>query len=392
MIQTAVRLFGAIPLVVVGALLTGCGDSASARADSPATAFEQAMNADIAGDRDHLWAVVVGRDSREGAIGARVYEMRSAGGGWRQLPPIEQAVDTTLPLSAVALNGRPCAGMGTGSRSRPSAVVCLEGTSWRDIAAGSPVSRSQLIQLVRHRDSLLALVSPRGASAAVQRSRRTLHDVYRWDGERWKRLGDRLTSSSGIAQLGASDDGASLPQIVIEETGSKPPTRRVYAFGSGRWRQSGTTLTARTVGPTTSGPITADGKTWLAVNEANVTPWRFSVFNRRGSTGAWRLAAGGPLNETSGHAQGSIAPAGGHVWAIWVEDTPHPGRFPFKERVFAARIDDHLRPIELHSGASIGPGDLRIATGAGATWAMYMATAPNGTLQTRVRRLPVSGG
>ena len=128
------------------------------------------------------------------------------------------------------------------------------------------------------------------------------------------------------------------------------------------------------------------------VNEANVTPWRFSVFSRRGSTGAWRLAADGPLNTTSGYAQGAIAPAGGHIWAIWVEDIPQRGRFPFKERVFAVRVDaGSLSPIMLHSGASIGPGDLRIATGAGGTWAMYMATAPNGTLHTRVRRVPVSG-
>lgn len=349
------------------------------------------MNADIAGDRDHLWAVVVGRDSRKEAIGARAYEMRADGRAWRLLPPIDRAVDTALPVTAVALHGRPCAGMGTGSRSRPSAVVCLDGTSWRDIAAGSPVSRGQLIQLVQHHDSLLALVSPRRASAAARRSRRTLHDIYHWDGARWKRLGNRLTSSSGIAQLGASDDAATLPQLVIEETGSKPPTRRVYAFRSGRWRQSGTTLDGRTVGPTTSGPITDEGKTWLAVNEANVKPWRFSIFNRRGSAGAWRLAAGGALNETSGHAQGAIARADGRIWAIWVEDIPRPGRFPFTERVFAARVDHRAPPIMLHSGASIGPGDLSIATGAGATWAMYMATAPNGTLHTRVRRLPNSG-
>jgi hypothetical protein len=125
-----------------------------------------------------------------------------------------------------------------------------------------------------------------------------------------------------------------------------------------------------------------------------VTPWRFSVFSRRGATGAWRQTAGGPLNETSGYAQGAIAPAdGGHIWAIWVEDIPQPGRFPFIERVYAVRVDDRSTPpIRLHSGVSIGPGDLRIATGAGATWAMYMATAPNGTLHTRVRKLPVSGG
>jgi len=381
-----------MPLVVVGALLTGCGDSAAAGRDVPATAFEQAMNADIAGDRNHLWAVVVGRDTRRGAIGARAYEMRSTGGGWRLLPPIDRAVDTTLPVTAVALHGRPCAGMGTGSRSRPSAVVCLDGTSWRDIAAGSPVARAQLIQVVQHDDSLLALVAPRG-NAAAQRSRRTLHEIYRWNGERWQRLGDRLTSSSGIAQLGASDDAAALPELVIEETGTRPPTRRVYAFHGGRWRQSGTLLDGQTVGPTTSGPITADGRTWLAVNEANVTPWRFSIFSRRGSTGTWREAPGGPLNTTSGYAQGALAPADGHIWAIWAEDTPQPGRFPFTERVFAERVDDRaMPPIRLHSGASIGPGDLRIVSGAGGTWAMYMATAQNGTLHTRIRRLPVGSG
>lgn len=350
------------------------------------------MNADIVGDRDHLWAVVIGRDSRKGAIGARAYEMRSTDGGWRPLPRIDRAVDTTLPLTAVVLDGRPCAGMGTGSRSRPSAVVCLEGTSWRDIAAGSPVSSSQLIQLVGHRDTLLALVSPRGGSAASERSRRTLHEVYRWDGHAWKRLGDRLTSSSGIAQLGASEDARQPPQLVIEETGSRPPSRRVYSLRDGRWRESGAALSGPTVGPTTSGPITADDRTWIAVNEANKTPWRFSVFSRRGSTDAWRPAPGSPLNVTIGHAQGSITLAGGHVWAIWVEDIPQRGRFPFKERVFASRVGVGSPPILLHGGRSIGPGDLRIATGAGATWAMYMATTPDGTLQTRVRRLSVRGG
>lgn len=368
--------------------LVGCGAQAEPATPTaaPATAFAAAMNADIAGDDGHLWALVIGHDGDRNAPSARAFE-RTRSSGWRQLPGLPQQVDTGMPISAAAFRGGLCTSIGIQAPGRSSSVFCHSEKGWTDISRESPLARAKIVQLAVSRGELHALV----VETASAGSRRTVHRIYRWRGGKWRQIGEGLVSSSGIAQLGTSRGAEQAPGLVIENSGTRHPTRAVYRLAGGRWGREGPVLRGATVGPTTSGPVSTGHGTLLAVNEANVEPWRFSVFvNRPGED--WRKVTGGRFNVGAGYAQGSLTATASGIWALWFEHTPRTGAFPFREQIFVARVGTSgsrvEHPVTLHEGLSIGPGDLDVVDGLGRTWAMYMVTMPDGTLQTRIRPLP----
>jgi hypothetical protein len=387
-----IRLVIQIGLVFAAVVFAACGESGVGASSSPATdpsaAFRYAVNAGVAGDADHVWALVVGHDRpNDDDLRARIYE-RGQASRWKELPPIADGVSSDFEVSAAAFDGRPCVGMVRPGQRPESVVLCQGSSAWQDISEGSALERGVLLQLVSGDDGLLALVAPPPSLA-----RKVVdYAVYRWRGTEWSRTGAPLRTAPGIAQLGTSEGKAAIPDLVIETTQKSRTRRTVYSLKQNRWARSGKPITNATMGPTTSGPIVDGTTTLLGVNEANTNPWRFSVYSRSGADEVWRHRA---LNVGRGHAQGSLYLAGDTVWAAWMESLPRRGRFPFSERVWVARVNDSLAnvdPIEIHSGLSVGPGDLDIVEGAGQSWMAYMTTTKAGRFQARFSALPSQDG
>jgi hypothetical protein len=213
----------------------------------------------------------------------------------------------------------------------------------------------------------------------------TRNVVYRWNGQGWSRLGEPVTSRSGIAALGSSSS-QSIPDLLVESTGQQVPARTVYHLKNGHWIRVGATIDGVGIGPNTSGPVHVSGQTWLSVNEANSNPWRAQVFRRVSADGPWSTRT---LNVGPGSAQGWVFAAGDSVWAIWIESVPRSdGPFPFNERIFAERVDETpSRATLLHAGLSVGPGDAVVTAGAGRTWALYMRSTRSQGMQVDVRAL-----
>lgn len=376
-------------LLALSTALGACGDSRAAAAanDGPAGAFRYAMNVRAAGDEQRLWVHVTGRDSDDDERLVPLVFERGRAGAWRTLPQPPVRLGVNGGVSLAAAGGRPCAAY---SRVSGSTVLCFDGARWRRLGgARDPLAGQLVTQLAEQGGRLLALAQAACRSRGCG-ARRTLSLVYRWDDRAWRRRGDAIGSAGGIAQLGTPQPGQPL-QLSIGETGGVAGSpRTVYRLAGDRWERVGAPLDGLTIGPSVSGPQQVAGTTWLAVNEANRDPWRFSVYARSGAGGAWRQHDGRPLNVGPGHAQGAIADTGSRLWASWSEEQPHRGRFPFAERLYAAPLDPAggtTRPIELRAGLSIGPPDLQVVCGAGRTWAVYQATTRWGGFDTRVRAL-----
>jgi hypothetical protein len=357
-------------------------------------AFRYAMDLDAAGDANRLWVYLTGRDRDDKPLlSQRLFE-RDRAGSWRELPAPPVQLNLQSQAFVAEADGRLCFAytrQQAGTDANESGVACRDAGGWRPYAPRfTPIRSGAVEQLVGYRGAPTVLVRP----ACSKRDCPSVDVAYRWDDGRWSRLAPGMASSGGISTMTA--DGSQL-LLSISETGGAAAgaPRTVYELQEGRWRQLGAPLVGRTIGPSVSGPQRVDGRTWIAVNEANRDPWRFSLFSRRGVDDAWRQYLGRPLNVGAGHAQGAITTVGGRLWATWSEERAKPGRFPFWERLYAARIDPdgatRPRPIELRAGLSIGPPSMQLVCGAGATWALYLATTRWGGYDPRLRRLSASG-
>jgi hypothetical protein len=265
-------------------------------------------------------------------------------------------------------------------------VHCLSDGRWQSISAGSTIDRHAIGQLVSYRDALLTITT-----RSDPRTRTTVHRVSRWSNGMWRQVGRSFSARSGIVALGRTGTSPLSPDLVVESTGVMPPTREVYRLTEGRWERVGRPINDAAIGPNVSGPVSREGTTWVAVNEADREPWRFSVVSRtRRPTAHWRRRV---LNIGRGNAQGAVFPGHGGVWAIWTESLPtKDAAVPFNERVWAARVDRRDAAILLHAGPSVGPGDLAVVEGAGATWALSMQTTRNLGMRAHIRRLPDHAG
>lgn len=393
----------AAAMLVVGFGACGCG-SASAPAAQATTsqvpiegAFRYAMGLDAAGDANRLWVYLTGRErDDEPLLSQRLFE-RDRAGSWRELPAPPVQLNVQSEAFVTEAGGHLCFAytrQQAHTGANESGVACRDGGGWRSHAPQfAPIRDGSVEQLVAYRGAPTVLVRP-ACSGRTCASGGTIDVTYRWSGGRWRQLGRRIASSGGIPAMTA--EGSRL-LLSLSETGGAAvgAPRTVYELRDGSWRQLGAPLVGRTIGPSVSGPQRVDGRTWIAVNEANRDPWRFSLFSRRGADDAWRQYLDRPLNVGSGHAQGAITTAGGRLWATWSEERAKPGRFPFWERLYAARIDPdgtaRPRPIELRAGLSIGPPSMQLVCGAGATWALYLATTSWGGYDPRLRRLSPGG-
>lgn len=375
-------------LLALSAAVGACGESrAASRPDGPTGAFRYAMSARAAGDAQRLWIHVTGRDRADEERLVPLLFERGRSGGWRRLPRPPVRLDVNGGVSVAAVGGRLCAAY---SRLTGSTVLCFDGERWRRLGGErGPVATKLVAQLAEDDGRLVALAQGECKRRAC--AGRTLSIAYRWDGAAWRQLGDAIGSSAGIAQLGAPEPGQALEMSITETGNVSGSPRTVYRLADGRWKRFGPPLGGHTIGPSVSGPQQIADTTWLAVNEANRDPWRFSVFSRNGADGRWQQYSGRPLNVGRGHAQGAIADVGETLWASWSEERPQRGRFPFSEHLYAVPLDPagsaSPRPIELRSGRSIGPPDLQVVCGAGRTWSVYQATTSWGGYDTRVREL-----
>ncbi|MGB7157060.1 MAG: hypothetical protein WBD40_03275 [Tepidisphaeraceae bacterium] len=381
-----IRHIVALASVLIAASVTSsCGTGGAEAQDStasPTDAFKNTVYADMAGDERHLWVLVAGHDLDDTPNGMRVYERNVDQRDWRELPPIPW---TTLGRGSFAIagwRGRPCVTVPRSDPRSGDVMMCLFNDEWRSITDDSPLDHQTIDQLTAYDDALFAITT-----SSQNGTRRTSHAIYRWDRERWQRLGAPVQAQSGIAALGQTGSGGLAPDLLIESTGGRPASRAIYRLSGGTWKAVGDRIEDASIGPNVSGPVTRAGTTWVAVTEANRTPWRFSVLRRTSSSGRWHRRA---LNISRGNAQGAVYPGHAGTWAIWVESLPRNSRaVPFSERIWAARLDTAgSRPISLHSGLSIGPGDITISDGAGGTWALYMTTTPSHGLRAVVRALP----
>lgn len=380
-----VRL-AAVLSVIIAASVTGCGaeqtGAPASESAGPIEAFKNSVYADMAGDEHHVWALVAGHDASDAPLGMRIYE-RARLRGWRELPSVPWTTHARGALAIAGWHGRPCVAVPRRERGSGDAGLCLSSNGWRSISDASAIDGQTIRQLTSYRGALLTIVT-----RSEQGTRLTNHTIYRWAGQKWRRVGSPIRARSGIPALGRTGEASAAPDLLIESTGAKPPTRTIYRFADGEWTPAVDPIERATIGPNVSGPVTRDGTTWVAVTEASRTPWRFSVLQRRSNeTGRWQRRT---LNSGRGNAQGGVYPGHSGVWAIWVESLPlKSGPVPFTEQIWAARLDrDEIRPVSLHSGPSVGPGDLTVVDAAGATWALYMSTTRNQGMRTFVRALP----
>jgi hypothetical protein len=369
---------------IVAAVATsscGAGAGKSLRPAGPAAAFRNVVYADLAGDEDHVWALVAGRDSDERPLGIRVYE-RKRQSGWRAMRAVPWTTSGRGVFAIAAWRGRPCVAVPHSDAEAGDSILCSSGGRWKSVLDVSALEDETVGSLDSHRGRLLTTTT-----RTRQGTGSTTHTIRSWTGETWRQIGDPIEVRSGIAALGRTGRHRMAPDVLVETTGATPPTRSIYGFRDGRWTPVGAPIKHATIGPNVSGPVSRFRTTWVAVNEAGLTPWRFSVWRRDSPSGPWRART---LNTGRGNAQGAVYPGNAGVWAIWVESHPRrSGALPFSERIWAARLDDgDARPVSLHRGPSVGPGDLAVVDGAGATWALYMSTTPSGGMALHIRTLP----
>jgi hypothetical protein len=249
---------------------------------------------------------------------------------------------------------------------------------------GATVTRGDtLLQVASIRGELHALV------ARPLRGQRVSLRVLRHAAGRWSRLGRPFRSTSSIASFGQPSD-TPHPDIAVLEQGERRPARRVLTLEGNRWVEVQPALTGRGVGPSVSGSVRSHGSVFLAVNEANASPWRFSVYAAPAG-GHWRRAGAG-LNQGVGNAQGRVDLVAGEPWAIWQEHRPRQSS-GFEGAVYAVRMaadasGPATRPALLWRGVSIGPGALQLIAYGDAALALYTTPSPDGGLRATLAQIP----
>jgi hypothetical protein len=231
--------------------------------------------------------------------------------------------------------------------------------AWRPLPnAGLPPRSARLIRFEACDGRLVALFTMDRKLIAV-----------RLAGRRWRPLGQPVPTGRAIPAVGECDRTAPAPDLALVDVAAG--TRALWSLDTGAWRAR-TPLGDVGGGPTPGGPVRLGSSVYLPVIDASTAPWRLSVYAFEG--GNWTLILG-PLNRSSGNAQGVVRVNGHSVWAAWQENAPRPdGRFD--TRMYVQRVAPVPGAAEkIWSGISIGPGSMETVQGAGSRWVLYMPQA-----------------
>lgn len=326
---------------------------------------------------------VAGYD-RAREFGLRIFRMH--GSDWIPLPPPSGRVSPDLPISIAMAGGTarstPCLGYSKG-QSRLPVVSCLSDGQW----ASRPMPRmpsAQLLELSSDSGDLIALLLDQTSPGVAH------YRVLRYRSGGWAREGPPVPAPSAVARLAIDPtSGRDSPAIGVT-TQSAQAERYVIGLEGDRWRTVGPVIRGLGIGPLVGGPVLMRNSVLFPVNEADATPWTFSIHSFRvgasqAKSSAERLSTG------AGNAQGRLDVAGGEVWATWQEDKLlEDGRF--RVGIFAAELKpdgSENRRFELWRGISIGPGSTQVVSFQGQPLALYMPSSSNGRgLQGTVRTLP----
>jgi hypothetical protein len=383
----------ALFVVLLGVPVFACGLDEEARGDSPwmpPRAFADDSAAELATDgRDALWLLVTGYEGRRFA--AKVF--LTEGGDWTEMPALAEEVGNDGPanIAVAKLAGAeevPCVGYSEAGGGKPL-ITCWVGGQWQRQPLPSSMRNARLVQMSGSQGQLTALFQGNLPSG------KTAFQVIRLGSSGWEAIGPRIKTPAALAQLGSdSPDDSGSPLIGVETQGSTPK-RYVLALRGGDWVRLGPVFGGPGLGPLLGGPVTSGRSIFMPVNDAEQTPWTFSVLSIRAGLGA-TTAQPNDLSVDAGNAQGKIYEVGNDraAWATWREDEPLRSG-AFRTRIYAARLSARtqvIRKVRLWGGVSIGPGSTQVIEFRGRLLALYMPSASREDqgLRATVRTIPAS--
>jgi len=372
-----VALF-ALTLIIFGLLVAACGVDAGARRDSalmPPRAFADDFAAELASDgRDSLWLLVTGYEG--GRFAAKVFQAED--GGWKELPAPAREVgnEGAVNIALARLSGAeeaPCVSFGEADTGKPR-ITCWVDGEWQPQRLPSLVRGARLVQVEYGVGYLTALFQGDLPSG------RFVLQVMRLDASGWQAVGPRIKVPAALAHLGSEyPEGSGSPLIGIE-TQSGSPERYVVALRKQNWVRLGPTIGGPGLGPQLGGPVVSGRSILVPVNDAEKTPWSFSVLSFPAAPSA-AAAQADVVSIDSGNAQGKIDEVGDSraAWATWREDDPLPSG-AFRTKIYAASLGARgqiKRKLRLWNGISIGPGSTQVIEFRGQLLALYMPSTPN---------------